>query len=238
MLGIELWGSYAEFVCAPAYNLYPLPDKIDMAEAAALAATGPVALAQLRAAAVDHNSTVLITGITGALGTTVAALASKLSARVLGLTRRPQAVLPALNVTALDMARDDLAQALLETTYGMGVTTVIDNVADAATFDRYFPALARGARIVISGAISSAQPPILRVPADILYLRSIALLGVRTACTSIVQEFWNLVGEHDFRLPQGVVHEAPLEAVAHVHADMTAGRIAGHVVLRVSEVGR
>jgi len=39
MLGIELWGSYAEFVLCSCDNLYPLPDKIDMAEAAALAAT-------------------------------------------------------------------------------------------------------------------------------------------------------------------------------------------------------
>jgi len=69
------------------------------------------------------------------------------------------------------------------------VTIVIDNVADPATFDRYFPALARGARVVISGAIGSPQPPVLRVPADTLYLRSIALLGVRTASTRVVQDF-------------------------------------------------
>jgi len=116
-------------------------------------------LAQLYAAVVDQDSTVLITGITGALATTVAALASTFDARVIGLTRRPQAVHAGLNVTALDTARDDLAQALIETTNGKGVTIVIDNVADPATFDRYFPALARGARVVISGAIGSPQPP-------------------------------------------------------------------------------
>jgi len=76
------------------------------------------------------------------------------------------------------------------------------------------------------------------VPADTLYLRSIALLGVRTASTRVVQDFWNLVGQNNFRLPHGLVHEETLESAAHVHADMTAGRTAGHVVLRVREVGR
>ena len=96
MVGIHRWGSYAEFTRVPAASLHVLPDGIGMAEAAALAATGPIALTQIRAAAVTGGSDVLITGVTGALATVLAALAPGLGARVIGLTRRVGSVPPAL----------------------------------------------------------------------------------------------------------------------------------------------
>jgi len=238
MLGIDLWGSYAEYVCAPAENLHPFPDTIDMVEAAALAATGPIALAQWYSAGLKAGSTVLITGITGALATTLATLAVALGARVIGLSRRPEAVPATLGVVTLDSGRDDLTDALTEVAGENGLTAVIDNVADPATFDRYFRALAPGAQVVISGAISSTQLPVLRVPALALYLRSITLQGIRTASNSVVRDFWEKVNENKFRLPSSVIHEGKLDSAAQVHAEITAGRTVGHRVLRVSEDDR
>ncbi len=52
MVGIHRWGSYAELTRVPVGSLHVLPDGIEMSEAAALAATGPIALTQLRVAAV------------------------------------------------------------------------------------------------------------------------------------------------------------------------------------------
>jgi len=238
MLGIDLWGSYAEYVCAPAENLHPLPDSIDMVEAAALAATGPIALAQWYSAGLTADSTVLIPGITGALATTLATLATALGARVIGLSRRPDAAPAALGVVTLDSRREDLADALTEVAGDNGVTAVIDNVADPATFDRYFRVLSPGARVVISGAISSTQLPVLRVPAHALYVRSITLQGIRTANSSVVRDFWERVTKNKFRLPSSVIHEGTLDSVAKVHAEISAGHTVGHRVLRVSECDR
>ena len=234
MVGIHRWGSYAELTTVPAGSLHVLPDGIEMSEAAALAATGPIALTQLRVAAVTTGSEVLITGVTGALATVLAALASRLGARVTGLTRRVAAVAPGLGVTVLDSGREDLTQAIREAAGGAGPDSVIDNVAAPEVFDRYFPALANGARIVISGAIGTPGLPTLQVPAAPLYIRSISLLGVRTANARTTADFWDLVRD-GFRLPPGLVHEEPLEAAPAVHDAVTKGTAVGHTVLRVSD---
>jgi L-gulonate 5-dehydrogenase len=235
MVGIHRWGSYAELTAVPAGSLHVLPDGIAMPEAAALAATGPIALTQLRLAAVTAGSEVLITGVTGALATVLAALAFSLGARVTGLTRRVAAVAPGLRITTvLDSGREDLTQAILQATQGDGPDAVIDNVAAPEVFDRYFPALMNGARIVISGAIGTPDLPTLRVPVAPLYIRSISLLGVRTATARTTEDFWDLVRD-GFRLPPGLVHEETLEAAPAVHDAVIKGTTVGHTVLRVSE---
>jgi len=234
MLGVHRWGSYAEFIRVPLDGLHALPDGIGMAEAAALAATGPIALTQLRVAEVTRDSTVLVTGVTGALATVLVALATELGARVVGLSRRPDLVAPTLHLELLDSGRHDLPAALLELTGGSGPDCAIDNVATPDVFDRYFPTLANGARIVISGAIGTPALPVLSVPAAPLYIRSISLLGVRTATAALTHEFWELV-RTGFRLPAGLVHELPLEEAASVHAAVHRGTAVGHTVLRVSD---
>ncbi len=234
MVGIHRWGSYAEFTRVPAGSLHVLPDGIGMAEAAALAATGPIALTQLRAAAVTAGSEVLITGVTGALATVLVVLASRFGARVTGLSRRVAAVAASLPVTVLDSGREDLTQAIRDAAKGDGPDSVIDNVAAPEVFDRYFPALKNGARIVISGAIGTPDLPVLQVPAVPLYLRSICLLGVRTATAGTTLDFWDLVRD-GFRLPPGLVHEEALEAASAVHDAVIKGTTVGHTVLRVSD---
>lgn len=234
MVGIHRWGSYAEFTRVPAGSLHLLPDGIGMAEAAALAATGPIALTQLRTAAVTGGSDVLITGVTGALATVLAALSPRLGARVTGLTRRVGAVAPELGMTVIDSGREDLTQAILGVTGGKGPDAAIDNVAAPDVFDRYFPTLVNGARIVISGAIGMPELPVLRVPAAPLYTRSISLLGVRTATARDTLDFWDLV-RGGFRLPPGLVHEEPLETAAEAHHAVINGSTVGHTVLRVSD---
>jgi D-arabinose 1-dehydrogenase-like Zn-dependent alcohol dehydrogenase len=234
MVGIHRWGSYAEFTAVPAGSLHVLPDGIEMAEAAALAATGPIALEQLRVAAVTSGSDVLITGVTGALATVLAALAPRFGARVVGLSRRVSSVPPGLDITVLDSGREDLTQAILAATGGKGLDAAIDNVAAPGVFDRYFPTLVNGARIVISGAIGTPGLPVLQVPAAPLYIRSISLLGVRTATARTTRDFWDLVRD-GFRLPPGLVHEVPLETAAAAHDAVINGTAAGHTVLRVSD---
>ncbi len=235
MVGIHRWGSYAELTRVPASSLHVLPAGIGMAEAAALAATGPIALTQLRVAAVTGGSDVLITGVTGALATVLAALAPGLGARAIGLSRRVGAVAAGLGITVLDSRREDLTQAILEVTGGEGPDSAIDNVAAPDVFDRYFPTLVNGARIVISGAIGTPELPVLRVPAAPLYTRSISLLGVRTATARSTLDFWDLVRD-GFRLPPGLVHEEPLETAPAAHNAVINGSAVGHTVLRVSDI--
>jgi D-arabinose 1-dehydrogenase-like Zn-dependent alcohol dehydrogenase len=241
MLGVHRRGSYAEYVSVRPDQVHELPCDLDFAEAAALAATGPVALTQLETAGVGEGTTVLLTGMSGALASTLAVLAHAKGARVIGLSRRPVDVSLSLGVAAvLDVNRPDLADAIVAATGG-GPRVVIDNVCVPEVFERYYPVLPHGARVVVSGAIDAPGPPVLAVPARTLYLRSIGLMGVRSHTTAVTAEFWQLV-HAGFRLPAGIVHEYPLERVAEMHDAISRNATAGHTVLRVtsadSEAGK
>lgn len=234
ILGIHRWGSYAEFTAVHEDQLHILPTDIDMAEAAALAATGSIALTQLRTAQVGPGSIALVTGMTGALASVLAALGSLLGATMIGLSRRPTAITPSTSLTVLDSTRADLGEAILAATDGVKPRAVIDNVCSPEVFERYFSTLANGARIVVSGAIGTPEMPVLPVPARTIYSRSISLIGLRSHTAAINKEFWQMVRD-GFRLPPGVVHDYSLEAAPTTHEAISNGTTVGHTVLRVSK---
>ncbi|WP_328611304.1 alcohol dehydrogenase catalytic domain-containing protein [Amycolatopsis sp. NBC_00345] len=232
MLGIHRPGSYAEYALVRVDQVHRLPEDIDLVQAAALAATGPVALTQLVAGRVEAGTTVLLTGLSGALASTLACLSGARGARVVGLTRRPAEIDPALGVTVLDLAHADLAGAIVAETGG-GPQVVVDNICVPEIFGAYYPILPNGARVVISGALDASGPPVLAVHARTLYLRSISLLGVRSHTASVTDQFWRLVRD-GFRIPRTVLHEYPLAQAADVHDAVARNATAGHTILRVS----
>jgi len=231
MVGVHRWGSYAEYTSVHDDQLHELPDGLDLAEAAALAATGPVGLTQLRTALAGPDSVILVTGMTGALATVVASLGTTLGATIIGLSRRPARA--SLDIPVLDSTQPDLARAILEASGGRKPTAAIDNVCTPEVFEGYFPTLANGARIVVSGAIGNPEMPVLPVPARALYTRSIALVGVRSHTVLVTAEFWAMV-QGGFRLPGGLVHEYPLESAPETHQAIADGTAIGHTILRVN----
>jgi NADPH:quinone reductase-like Zn-dependent oxidoreductase len=177
---------------------------------------------------------VIVTGATGSLATMLIVLGNLLGARMVALSQRPEQVPSGLDVAAT-LASDDpeLATAIRGLSGALGVKAAIDNVADGATFTRYYPALAIGARIVISGAIGTDPPPTLPVPVRPFYIRSQSLLGVRTTNREDMHRFWDQV-HAGLRLPGDLVHERPLADARQAHADITAGLAVGHTVLSVA----
>jgi NADPH:quinone reductase-like Zn-dependent oxidoreductase len=239
MLGIHRPGSYADLVVAPARSLHVLPDDLGLTEAAALAATGPIALMQLRALGPVDGGSVLVTGATGALAMVLTALAPRFGADAIGLTRRPALVPPSLPGSVVEVGSEpteELTGAIAAASRGGAPVGAVDNVASPAVFDRYFPTLRNGARVVISGAIGGATLPVLQVPVVPLYVRSISLVGVRTATARTTRDFWDLVRD-GFRLPPGLLHEMPLAEAARAHQQVIDGRTVGHTVLTVEDPG-
>lgn len=234
LLGVHREGSYAELAVVDAGVVRPIPDELSLTEAAALAADGPIAFHQLETGAPDSGDYVLVTGATGALGTTLAALGPEFGAEVIGLARRPKEIPAELKLASrLDAGDPGLTATLGELTGEAGVSVAIDNVANPDAFSRYFPALAIGARVVFSGAIATPEGlPVLPVPAVPLYVKNISLLGTRTSARSTDDRFWKLVAD-GFRLPPGLVHELPLERAGEAHAQIAAGTQLGHTVLTI-----
>jgi L-gulonate 5-dehydrogenase len=228
LLGIDMAGSYAELVVTERRSVTALPDDLSVAQAGALAADGPVALEQLELAAVGPRQRVLVVGVGGALGSTVACLAAAQGAQVWGLSRRDRLELAALPLEdVVSTLSDALAQELLEGTGGEGFDVIVDNIALAPVVARYWSALAVGGRVVISGALDATPIP---VPARVLYTHNQSVIGVRSASRATAATLWRFVAA-GFRLPADSIRTLPLEQADAAHRALAGSGDLGHLLL-------
>lgn len=232
LIGVHRQGSYAEYVVAPAGNVHRLPDDIPFVSAAAVAANGPVARAQLDAGQVGPNSTVLVIGAGGALGSMAATMAAWRGARVVGVDRladRGDRLDGLPLVATVDGDSVQLAGLIASAGGGWGFDCVIDNLGLPAVWDAYRPAVADLGRIVVSGAINHDPLPMRLLP---FYLRSQSLIGVRTGNRAQMAAVWRDV--HDgFRPPAGHLQPMPFADVSSAHARVEAGTAHGQIVLEM-----
>ena len=230
LIGVHQPGAYADYCVAPADNVVAIPDEISFPHAAALAANGPVARAQLDAGGVAAGSRVLVLGASGALGSTVAALARFRGAEVIATARlraRPDALADVPATAYVDTDRPDFTDAVLELTGGWGVDCVVDNLGLPHLWWRYQPALAPTGRVVVSGALDETPVPVAFRP---LYLRNQAIIGVRTGNRSDIARLWEDV-RAGFGLPAALLSAMPFTAAADAHRMVEAGRHRGQIVL-------
>lgn len=229
LIGVHRQGAYAEFALAPVDNLLPIPRELSSVEAAILATTGPVGLAQVEAAGVGDGHVVIVPGVAGALGSMVATLAHRRGARVIGLARNlARADSMSLPVEAiLDATASDLHDQLREACGPDGAHAVIDNICVPAIWVACLAVLRRRGRVVISGAMGDAM---VAIDARHLYLSTQSILGVRTGNKAMTTAFWNLVNE-GFRMRDDLVETSPLSDAAVVHELIESGEKVGHYAL-------
>jgi L-gulonate 5-dehydrogenase len=229
LLGVHRQGSYAEYAVAAAEGVYELPEGLPFAEASALLTSGPVAHAQVRAAAVRAGATLVVSGVSGALGSMVALLAAARGVRVIGLARdvaRAQA-LPLGAEAILDAGAGDLEERLREACGPAGAAAVIDNICRPPGWDACLAVLQPRGRVVISGTVGPGR---VEIDTRRLYVNNQSLIGVRS-CDVVDQDaFWAMV-RSGFRLPPALVETFPLSAAAEAHRAVEDGRKRGSFVL-------
>jgi NADPH:quinone reductase-like Zn-dependent oxidoreductase len=231
-IGIHKPGSYAQYTVVPAANVEVIPDALSFEQAAAWAASGPLALEELDEARAAAGEWVLVPGASGSVGLAVVALAALRGARVIALTRGRKAAAELLRVGAhavLDSADPALGGELLGLA-GNGVDVVIDNVADVELWKRYWPAVARRGRVVFAGNAGNHGDPL---PVDIVdfYNRRAVITGLTIGDRRAVAAFWELMRGNDVEMPEDLVTVFPLVHAAAAHEFMERGGKVGHVVL-------
>ncbi len=178
VLGLHVWGGYAEYVKVPAAVTHPIPEGVDFAHACVISRHAPVALSMLRdGARVKAGETVLVMGAAGGLGSAGVQAAKLMGARVIAAAGAPERVRAALEVGAdvgVDYRAQDLTEEVMRATGGHGADVVFENIGDPVLFPRAFAALARNGRLITAGAHGGGT-----VPLDIkkLYLNAITVIG-------------------------------------------------------------
>jgi NADPH:quinone reductase-like Zn-dependent oxidoreductase len=234
IIGIHHMGSNAEYTVVPASNAHVLPSGMPFTQAAALAASGPLAWEELDIGRVQPGTCVLVPGASGSVGTLIVALAKRRGARVIAATRgrRASAELTVIGADAVLDASDPELVDLLRTLSPRGIDVVIDNIADADLFDRYWPALARRGRVVFAGQAGNHGEP-LRVDIGSLYSRRATIAGIAIGDPRPVAAFWTEMRERPLVLSDGMIEAYPLAQAADAHRRIEQGGKVGHVVLRV-----
>jgi NADPH2:quinone reductase len=147
-------GGYAELVKVPADALIPVPDEVDLHDAAALIHDGVTGMSLMETAAVKPGETVLVVGATGGMGILLVQLARAAGARVVAAARGAEKLDLARRLGAdvtVDYSEPGWAERVLEATGGHGADVVFDGVGDEigrAAFD----ATADGGRFSAHGA--------------------------------------------------------------------------------------
>lgn len=161
IVGRGVPGTFAERLVAPAENLYPMPEHLDFAVAAALP------LAHLTAwrmvftrGGLRAGHSLLVHGIGGGVALAALQFGKLAGARVIVTSSSRKKLERAEELGADDLVdystSDDLAATVRALTGGTGVDLVIDTVG-AATIGQSVSAVRNGGRVVVCGATTGAE---------------------------------------------------------------------------------
>jgi NADPH:quinone reductase len=149
-------GGYAERVKVPAAGLTPIPDGLDLTDAAALLHDAVTALALKETTRIGGDDTVLVVGASGGLGLLSVQLAKTEGARVVAVARdeRKLALIRTLGPDAvIDSEAPDWVGQARAALGDAGATVVLDNIGGAVG-EKAFALVAPGGRFSAHGTPS------------------------------------------------------------------------------------
>ena len=155
MLGVQIWGGYAEYLCVPAANCVPVPEGLTFPQASIITRHFPLAFAEATIGRLEKDSWALVLGAAGGLGSCLVQVANSIGARIIagaGADERVQAGLDLGAHYGVNYRRDDLGAEVARITDGYGVDVVFDNIGDPVIFPKAISSMAKGGRLVTVGA--------------------------------------------------------------------------------------
>ncbi|MDX3452601.1 zinc-binding dehydrogenase [Streptomyces sp. ME02-8801-2C] len=228
VIGTHRPGAYAQYCVVPAGNVHKVPDGIPAAMAASLALLGAVAANQMAQAGLRPGHWVLVQGASSALGSTTAAYAQHLGAKIISTSRSAEkraAMAAAGADLVLDTYAPDFVDRVREATGGRGVDIAVDNLGDPAVWNATIDSLARGGAVVTSGAFLGGQ---VEINLRRVYSDCHRIIGVRTGNPAAVAELWTQV-QNGFRAV--VDRTFPIARAADAHRYMEDDNCLGRVAL-------
>ncbi len=235
LMGIDIWGGYAEYVKVPAQATHLIPEGVPFPVATVVARHAPTAFHLLRdRAKVLADEWVLVMGAAGGLGSAGVQAAKYLGARVVaaaGADERVQAGLDLGADAGVNYRARDLTAEVLRITQGRGVNVVFENIGDAELFAKAFASLARGGRLVTAGGHGGGI-----VPLDInrLYLDQITVMGARGEVAADVTRSLDAAAQGRFKVL--IDRILPLSEAVRAHEIVAARSGIGKVVLDPTKV--
>lgn len=234
-------GGYAEYAVAPAPQVLPVPDGLDMIAAAALPETAFTVWSNI--VDIGHlatGETLLVHGGSSGIGTMAIQIARSLGAQVIVTVGNPEKAAACLDLGAdhaINYRDQDFAEAVQRITGGDGVDLILDMVAGSYLVSNISLLKPLGRLVIIAllgGAkgelnLSAVMRKRLTVTGSTLRPRSIAEKGA--LAMDLQARLWPLIGQGKVR---PLVHTTfALDQAADAHALMESSAHIGKIVLTV-----
>jgi NADPH:quinone reductase-like Zn-dependent oxidoreductase len=196
VVGIPLFGGHAEKVVVPATRVFPLPEGVDLVEAAAMPVVFLTAWYAIARGDVRTGERVVVTAAAGGVGTALLQLLSERGARTLALVGSEGKIPLCLGLGAEGAGLYGSAVGMIDAGFAGHADVVIDAVG-GRLFRRLWRRLDTGGRYVLYGfAAASGERGVAKLAAA----RELAAMGL-LAPYALIQSCRTLVGFNLSLLP-------------------------------------
>ncbi|WP_044873144.1 NADPH:quinone oxidoreductase family protein [Pseudomonas sp. LFM046] len=178
VMALTGWGSFAEQVAVPSYNVMPIPKGIDFNSAAAFGMTYGTSMHALKQRAhLQPGETLLVLGASGGVGLAAVEIGKAMGARVIAAASSAEKleVAKAAGADALiNYSEENLKDRVKELTGGQGADVIYDPVG-GDLFDAAVRAINWNGRLLVVGFASGRIP---ELPVNLALLKGASVVGV------------------------------------------------------------
>ncbi|MEE4333794.1 NADPH:quinone oxidoreductase family protein [Pseudomonas alliivorans] len=178
VMALTGWGSFAEQVAVPNYNVLPIPESMDFTVAAAFSMTYGTSMHALKQRAnLQPGETLLVLGASGGVGLAAVEIGKALGARVIAAASSAEKLDVAKNAGAdelINYTDTNLKDEIKRLTNGNGVDVIYDPVG-GDLFDQAIRAIAWNGRLLVVGFASGRIP---ELPVNLALLKGASVVGV------------------------------------------------------------
>lgn len=235
-------GGYAEYAVVPVGQLFPVPAKVSLVEAAALPEVAATVWSNLgMTSKVSSGEWVLIHGASGGIGTMAVQVCKALGAKPIVTGSSAEKLEYALQlgaVAGINYRKEDFAQRIQEITDGHGADVILD-VVGAKYLAQNVASLALEGRMVVigllggrTGELDMGQVLSRRLSIQGTTLRSRSLEAKAEIVAETLRHVWPLIESGEVTVP--VDKTFALEDAVAAHEYFESGEFRGKVLLTIT----
>ncbi|MBF7730113.1 NADPH:quinone oxidoreductase family protein [Pseudomonas sp. N040] len=178
VMALTGWGSFAEQVAVPAYNVMQIPKGMDFNTAAAFGMTYGTSMHALKDRGhLQPGETLLVLGASGGVGLAAVEIGKALGARVIAAASSAEKLAVAKAAGAdelINYSEESLKERIKALTGGQGADVIYDPVG-GDLFDQAIRSIAWNGRLLVVGFASGRIP---ELPVNLTLLKGAAVVGV------------------------------------------------------------
>lgn len=235
-------GGYAQYVAVPVGQLLPIPDGIEVSDAAALPEVACTVWSNLwQTAALRAGEVLLVHGGSSGIGTMAIQIAVARGVRVAvtaGSAQKLEACRDLGAEIVINYRDEDFVERIKDATDGRGADVILD-VVGAKYLDRNIKALATGGRLVVIGLQGGATGELnlgrlltKRAAIHATSLRSRPLAEKAAIVAAVRDQVWPMIASGQVR--PIIDSRFPLAEAAAAHDRLEQGTLIGKVLLDVA----